>query len=305
MLGKLTEVDIREKWPKESVFSEWLSQEESINLLSSEIGIVIKVIKTEAFVGNFSCDILAEEEETGRKIVIENQLEMTDHDHLGKLLTYASGFDAFTLIWIFKDIRDEHRRAIDWLNEKTDEDFNIFGIKMELWTINDSIPAPKFQVIVSPNDWAKTIKQSSRQQNLTETKLFQLHFWENFQTFINQNSKILRARKPRPQHWYDLSIGNSQAHISLIASTRDNLIRAGLYIPNNKALFKKLFDKKDQVENDLGFSLDWDELPNAKASHIKTDNKDVNFTDKTAHTEYYDWLLEKAESFYKVFPNYF
>lgn len=304
MLGKLEEIDIREIWPIEAEFSKWLAKEENLNLLSSEIGIDIKKIKTEADVGNFSADILAEEEETGKKIIIENQLEITDHNHLGKLITYASGFNAFALIWIFKDIREEHRKAIDWLNEKTDENFNIFAVKMEIWKIEDSKPAPKFYVIASPNNWAKTIKQSSQQKNLTDTNLLQLNFWENFSNFLNQHSKKLKARKPRPQHWYDLSMGSSLAHISLEVSFNRKFIRAGIYIPNNKDLFLKLFKLKDQIETDLGFSFEWMELPNSKASRIKVERRDVNLRDKTTHADCFRWLCEKAEALYKVFPKY-
>ena len=131
MLGKLEKIDLREIWKNEALdFTNWLAKEKNMSLLSDEIGIEIQLIKTEANVGGFSADILAEEENTGRKIIIENQLEKTDHDHLGKLITYASGFDADILIWIFKEIREEHRKAIDWLNERSDSSLNIFAIKM-------------------------------------------------------------------------------------------------------------------------------------------------------------------------------
>ena len=130
MLGKLSKVDIRTEWKNEAAdFTKWLAQSENLAILSEEIGIDIKLIRTEASVGAFSADILAEEEETGRKIIIENQLESTDHDHLGKIITYGSGFDANILIWIFKEIREEHRQAIDWLNEKADTSLYIFAIQ--------------------------------------------------------------------------------------------------------------------------------------------------------------------------------
>jgi hypothetical protein len=120
-LGKLEKVNIREIWKNEAKdFTTWLAKEENLALLSAEIDIPLKLIKIEASVGSFSADILAEEENTGNKAIIENQLEETDHDHLGKIITYGSGFDAKYLIWIFRDIREEHRQAIDWLNEKTD-----------------------------------------------------------------------------------------------------------------------------------------------------------------------------------------
>lgn len=109
MLGKLEKIDLRTVWSHEAYdFTNWLAEEENLNLLGEEVGIDLKLIKTEADVGRYNVDILAEEENTGHKIIIENQLEMTDHDHLGKIITYASGYDANIIIWIVKDVRDMH-----------------------------------------------------------------------------------------------------------------------------------------------------------------------------------------------------
>ena len=174
-LSKLKKVDLREEWKHEAAdFTSWLAEAENLQLLSEEIGIDISLIQTEASVGKFSVDILAEEDNTGRKVVIENQLETTNHDHLGKLITYASGFDAEIVIWIVKDVRDEHKQAIDWLNEHTDDKINIFAIRMELWQIGDSPCAPKFHVVSQPNDWAKAIKKSTSQSDLSDRRLMQL-----------------------------------------------------------------------------------------------------------------------------------
>lgn len=136
-LGKLEKVkDLRSVWQNEaSNFTKWLAEEENLNTLGDEIGIEIELISTEAKTGSFSADILAVEANTDNKIIIENQLEQTDHDHLGKIITYASGHDAKTIIWIVKEAREEHRQAIDWLNEHTDEEINIFLCKIELWKI--------------------------------------------------------------------------------------------------------------------------------------------------------------------------
>ena len=180
-LANLKQVPLREVWKHEALdFTKWLAEANNLSLLSDEIGIEISLIRTEASVGKFNVDILAEEENTGRKIIIENQLESTDHDHLGKVITYASGFDASIIIWIVKDVRDEHKQAIDWLNEHTDEHANFFIVKMELWQIGDSPYAPKFQVMSQPNDWAKAIKKSHTENELSEVKLMQLDFWTEF-----------------------------------------------------------------------------------------------------------------------------
>jgi hypothetical protein len=121
-LGKLKKVDLKNEWKHEAYdFSKWLAQQENLDMLSDEIGIGIQLIEREASVGKFNVDILAQEENSERKIIIENQLETTDHGHLGKIITYAAGYDAEIIIWIVKDVRDEHKKAIEWLNEHTDE----------------------------------------------------------------------------------------------------------------------------------------------------------------------------------------
>lgn len=251
-LGKLKKVELRKAWNHEALdFTNWLSKEENLSLLSDEIGIEIKLIETEANVGKFNVDILAEEETTKRPIIIENQLEVTDHDHLGKIITYASGFDAEIIIWIVKDVRDEHKQAIDWLNEHTDEKTNFFAVKMELWQIGESPPAPKFHIISRPNDWAKAIKTTISHSKLTDTKLSQLEFWNKFKEYAQSKNSRLRLRKTHPQHWYDISLGTSLAHIALTVNTRTNEISCMVYIDNNQELYDCLYLEKEKIEKEL------------------------------------------------------
>jgi len=305
MLGKLNKMDLRDVWKHEaSDFTNWLAMPENFQLLSDEIGLDMQVLKTEANVGSFSADILAEETNTGKKIIIENQLETTNHDHLGKLITYASGLEAHYIIWIFKEMRDEHRRAIDWLNEVTDEDLNIFAIKMELWKIGNSDPAPKFNVICSPNDWSKAIKKNSSSENLTDSKLAYLDFWKGFSDYISTQKTSFRARKAQPQHWYDLSVGRSGIHLSLVAAIRENFLRVSLYIPNNKELYNLLKTNQKEIEEKFGLSLEWHDLPTAKASRISFVRENFDIKQKDNIEEAYKWLLEYSEKLYNATKKY-
>ena len=193
VLSKLTKLDLREVWKHEALdFTNWLAENENLEALSDAVGVDIKLIQTEASVGKFNVDILAEEDLTGKKIIIENQLESTDHDHLGKIITYASGHDAEIIIWIVKDTRDEHQKAIEWLNDHTDQDISFFLIRIELWKIDDSKPAPKFEIVVSPNEWAKAIKSNPAKKELTNTKLQQLDFWDKLKKYIQKWMKMNR-----------------------------------------------------------------------------------------------------------------
>ena len=300
-LETLKKVDLRKVWNHEAIdFTNWLSKKENLALLSEEIGIDILFIETEASVGKFNVDILAEEENTDKKIVIENQLEVTDHDHLGKTITYASGYDAEIIIWIVKDVRDEHKQAIDWLNQHTDEKINFFAIKMELWRIGNSPCAPKFNIICKPNDWAKAVKKSTSQSNLTETKVLQLDFWNQFKEYAQNKSSKLKLKKTYPQHWYDIRIGNSKAYISLTTNSQSNLIACEMYIPDSKDLFYELETKKNKIEEELQTELEWMALEGKKASRIKLSN-DADINQKDKWDQYFDWLMINAEKYQTVF----
>ena len=303
-LSKLEKVDLREVWRHEDLdFTNWLAKPENLESLSDEIGIDISLIQTEASVGNFNVDILAEEENTGRKIIIENQLEQTNHDHLGKIITYASGLDAEIIVWIVKSVRDEHKQAIDWLNEHTDQKINIFAIQMEVWRIGDSPYAPKFQIIAKPNDWAKAVKKASNQSELSDTKLLQLEFWTKFKEYVQENNGKIKLRKAYPQHWYDISFGFSNAHISLTINSQSSQMACEIYIPDSKELFACLELKKERIEAELSEKLIWEELPKKKASRIKLVSKG-ELSKQEEWEGYYSWMLKKVNCFQEVFGKY-
>lgn len=303
-LGKLKKVELREAWKHEaSNFTQWLAQEENLALLGDEIGFDIKLLQTEAAVGSFNVDILAEEENTGRKIIIENQLEVTNHDHLGKIITYASGYDAQIIVWVVKDAREEHRQAIDWLNEHTDENSEFYLVKIELWQIESSPYAPKFEIVSKPNDWTKAVRSSADTSELTDTKVKQLEFWTQFKEYSKKRQTKLHLQKSYPQHWTNISIGSSDAHVALTINSREATFGAELYISDNKELYQKLFTHKDKIESELEEKPDWMELPAKKASRIRVLTTG-NFDDPTKWEDTFEWLLNEAEKFQRVFPKF-
>jgi hypothetical protein len=302
-LGRIEQVSLREIWKHEATnFTKWLAKPENLDLLSEEIDIELSLIDTEYNVGRFNVDIFAEEPSADRKVIIENQLERTDHDHLGKLITYASGLDAEIIVWIVKDVLEEHQQAIDWLNENTDEKINFFAIKMEVWKIGDSEPAPKFHIISRPNNWTKSVKQSVQTSVLTDTKLLQLKFWDGFKEYTEGNGLNLRLRKTYPQHWYDLSFGRTDCHISLTINSQKKELACEIYIPNSKETFKQFFDNKEQIDNQIN-DLEWMELPTKKASRIKKKMKG-DFKKEEKWNEYFRWLGKTAIEFQDTFNKY-
>jgi len=295
-LGQLDKKALREIWGSEIDFSDWLAEPDNLKMLGDEIGIDLIFVEREASVGDFSVDLLVEEENTGDSVIVENQLESTDHDHLGKVITYGSGLDAKNLIWIVENARDEHVRAIDWINENTDPDFNFFLVEMEIWQINDSALAPKFNIVSKPNDWFKRTKE----QELTDAKKLQLKFWTKFKEYASDHDTRLSLRKPRPQHWYSLAVGNAEAHMSLTVNTRENELGCELYIKESDELFEELHEQKSKIEEEMGEDLDWQPLPGKKASRIKVANH-VEVDAEENWKEYFEWLLGQAEKMHEVF----
>jgi hypothetical protein len=302
-LGKLSRVDLREYWKHEAIdFTRWLSEQENIELLSDEVGIGIQVIQTEANVGRFNVDILAEEENTGKKIIIENQLEITDHSHLGQLITYAAGLETEYIIWIVREVREEHQQAVDWLNEHTDEQINFFLVVVELWQIEGSPPAPKFNIISRPNEWKRSVRSSSQDDDLTDTKIRQLEFWQKLKEYVATNAPRLKLRTPRPQHWFDISIGRADCHISLVVDSRDNKVRCELYIPDSKILYQQFLVHKNEIEKEIGLpeTIEWQELPIKKASRIRVIHG-FQFSDENTWESAFSWLTETTNIFKRVF----
>lgn len=307
-LGKLEKVPLREAWKHEALdFTNWLAEDVNLQLLSDAIGIDIAFLQTEASVGKFSVDILAEEENTNRKIVIENQLESTDHDHLGKIITYASGFDAEIIIWIVKEVRDEHKQAIDWLNDNTNEKINFFAISIELWKIGDSPFAPRFNIISKPNNWAKALKKSTTSQsqnNTTDLKMLQLEFWTNLNEYFGNNSDI-NTRTPRSQHWHDLTLGvGSVAHISLVVHNREQYCSVEIYIPNSKELYFELKQHKQEIEQETNLKFEWMQLPAKQASRIRIKKFDFNLENIDSWDSEFKWILETVKIIKPIFSKY-
>ena len=184
-LGRLEEVDVRKLWSHEQYdFSNWLAKEENIELLNEALGLTLVDIEKEVYVGSYRCDLVASDETTGQKIIIENQLEQSNHDHLGKVITYASGLDAKVIVWIVKDAREEHRSAVEWLNNNTNKEINFFLIEIHAYKIGDSLYAPKFEIVEKPNDFIKTGKIQASSGEMNKSQSERLAVWTRFKEVI-------------------------------------------------------------------------------------------------------------------------
>lgn len=302
-LSTLKRIPLREIWEREDKdFTPWLAKKDNLHLLLDEIGVFAENIETEANAGRYFVDITAEESDTGVKIIIENQLGKTDHSHLGQLLTYAANFDACIIVWVVRDATEEHQMAIEWFNDHIDDEISFFLVKTEVYQIEESPPAPKFTIIVQPNSWSKTIKRAGNtEKSITDTKLHYLRFWEGFKDYASGiDTPLSIGRTPRPQYWFDISIGSSDAHLTLRCSTVKKELTVAIYISEDKKLYKKLELKKELFHDQVGKEVRFLPLHNKKASMIQC-TRSCDVTDEKQFPEMYSWLLEKASGFAKAF----
>jgi len=304
-LSRLEEIkDLRTVWPHEALdFTPWLSQDDNIALLADAVGLDITVDETESSVGDFNVDIFASETGTNRKIIIENQLEDTNHDHLGKLITYASGKSADVIIWVVKHAREEHKAAIEWLNNHTDEKIGFFLCEIKLYRIGTSEPAIKFEVIEKPNDWTKEIRKN---ESANETQQRRYDYWVAFQDYAFQNVKFakeFKRRKPSTDHWMNYSIGSSECYISVSQIRNRDEINVALYIPDSKQLYKTLLEQKEDIERTADISLSWYELPERKASKVIIERV-AEFESRNKWNEQFDWIIDVMIKMKKAFKKY-
>lgn len=304
-LGKMQEVDIRKVWAHEQYdFSKWLAAEENINELGNILNLSLTDVQTEQFVGGYRCDIICKDEITGKSVLIENQLEQTNHDHLGKIITYASGLNASVVVWIVSEAREEHASAIEWLNNHTDDDLAFFLIEIHAYTIGESDPAPMFKIIEQPNDFARSVKAATIKGELSETQQKRQEFWTLFNDELDQRGKPFNKRKATTDHWYSVAIGSSQCYISIDLVNKEHKIRVGLWVPNNKEFFDSLQSHKNEIEQTIGFELDWDRLDGKKASVVCMTIPGLNFNKQDNYHELMNKTIDMVLSFRSAFKPY-
>ena len=309
-LGRLERVDLRDIWTTEATdFTPWLARPENLAILGETLGIDLELEAQEKSVGPFRADILCKDIGRDAWVLVENQLERTDHGHLGQLLTYASGLQAVTIVWIAARFTEEHRSTLDWLNKITDESFRFFGLEVELWRIGDSPAAPKFNIVSKPNDWSRSVAQAARaidDSELSETRMKQREYWTALHAVLDAaGGPVSGNRKPQPQSWMSYSVGRSRFHVGAAMVRPKNRVQAELYISGDdaKAYLGLLKLQKDEIESELGYSLNWEELPNRQDSRISIYLENADPEDEADWPRQHQWLAERLNDFHRVFAS--
>ena len=304
-LGRLRRVELRDIWQSEAQdFTPWLAGEDNLALLGDTLGIDLELEAVEQNVGPFRADILCKDTLSDRWVLVENQLERTDHTHLGQLMTYAAGLNAVTIVWIAARVADEHRAAMDWLNEITDTEVRFFALEVELWRIGDSPAAPKFNVVSKPNDWSRSTATAKRVVDtaLSASQEELVAYWAAFEDMLSQASKRVRAVKPLPQNWLVHSIGKSAVTLNSSVNRRDGWIRAEIYLTGEKArpFFDALKTDREAIEAELGETLTWyDGASRDRRIYLTKQISGVN--ERATWPQQHAWLAEKLDRMHAVF----
>jgi len=304
-LGRLESVDVRTVWTNEaSEFTPWLARQENLDILGDTLGLSLETESVEREIGSFRADIVCSDTNTDTTVLIENQLARTDHDHLGKLLTYAAGLHAKTVLWVVTQVRDEHRAALDWLNTITPDDYRFFGLEIELLRIGASPIAPRFNIVSMPNDWSRSVSVVTERREPSETKLMQLAYWDGLQSVLNDFNGSVSGKKPQPQSWMTYPIGRGDSSLAAAIHIKQRWVRVELYIAGEEASERliRLEEEKDQIEQELGFGLEWeDQPPKSRNQRISHYLRDVDPLDKANWSKQHNWIANNLNAMYRVF----
>lgn len=298
-LIKLKKIDsLRKQWPKEDRdFTPWLS--ENLQEIGDVIGYELELEETEKAVGPYFADIVAKDINDNRRIVIENQYDKSNHDHLGKCITYSSVLNAKCVVWIAEKFCDEHKKALEWLNDNTTQELEFYGIELSLLMIDDKHATLDWSIAVAPNEIVR-IGSIDNSKGVSPTGLKQQKFWQSFRNAISDYIK--HPQKADPKYWFDIPIGKAGIGISNTYNTNTNTIGCRIYINSSIAdyMLPYLEGRKEQIEKELGFNLVWNPNPNNKDKVIWY-QKVFDMDDNNEYTEAVKWLKKTTISMHRVF----
>lgn len=303
-IGKIQKVKLRDVWRREDAnFTTWL--ENNIDHLTDVLGFNINIESREKKVGPFSVDLYGEDDD-GHNVIIENQLEKTDHTHLGQILTYLTNLEAKTAIWISSEPVEEHLKAIDWLNETTPDDIAFYLVQVEAVKIGeDSPPAPLFTVVRRPNIAIKQI--GTEKKEIAQRHITRKEYWTHFLEKMNERSEICQTISPSIRAWLSVALGVSGVPMYIAVSNES--VRTEIYIDTgdkekNKKIYDYFFAHKDQIESDFKGKLLWQRMEDNKVSKVENWLREVNVSKKEDWDKITEFLIESAIRMHAAFKKH-
>jgi len=301
-LGRLEKVDLEREWQNEATeFTPWLASEEGISLLGDAIGLDdLELEGTEANVGPFRADILCRNTADDTMVLVENQIKRTDHNHLGQLLTYASGLDAVTIVWIAQRFTEEHRAALDWLNRITDDGFHFFGFEIELWRIGNSRLAPKLNTVVKPNDWSKTVKTAARADGYSEGTQRLIDYWISLGEFIQEQGAPFKPPPLNTNAFRGWGLGRTGTGLVVAVNSSETKVFIDVNKQKRPSWYRQIESYKDRIEAAVGVEMEWAEDDTPRLARIRTTHP-IGTGQPEKWPEVHAWTLETMSSLAKVY----
>ncbi len=304
-LGYLEQVDLRQVWESEDRgFTPWLAQPDNLNVLGETLGMGLAVEAIEKTVGSFRADLVCNDSSSKATVLIENQLNASDHSHLGQLLTYGAGLEAVTVIWLARNFREEHRAAVDWLNRITHEEFRFFALEIQLWRIGDSAIAPKFSVVSMPNDWSRSASSAMEGNRHSTLNLKRREYWSGLLAELDeQNGPVSGNLRPQPQNYMIYSIGRGGFSLRTTLN-KDNQVRVELYISGEaaKERLAALDEDRAGIQQELGYELVWgDQEESARDRRVSYYLAESDPENESDWARQHRLLAEHLNKFYRVF----
>jgi hypothetical protein len=313
-LGRLSPVELRHAWVSEAQdFTPWLAQPDNLALLGETLDLELEVDTVEKPVGPYRADILCREAGTDRLVLIENQIEATDHRHLGQLLTYAAGLDTAVICWLARRFTEEHRAVLDWLNEITDDRFAFFGAEIELWKIGDSDPAPRFSIVAQPNEWRRAVAKGASRVRADEPEGIDINrvaYWAAFEQALEERQGPLKPRGRAPRAGaYSFTIASNMYLPARDVARREIGVYLGLYGPQSAERYQQLAADQTTIDAELcaddGHTritpVEWQEKAVKNNYRVMQKLLGTDVTDELDWPRQHKWLIDRLERFNAVF----
>lgn len=304
-LGKLKEAPLSEAWDNEAEFTDWLASDDGVELLSGALGLKLEAVATEQSIGSFRADLICRDATEGALVIVENQMTLSDHRHLGQVMTYSAGAKARTIVWIADKFRDEHRAAVDWHNETSNEDVRFYALEIELWKMGEGRVGPRLNVVSQPNDWRKVVSLQTESEAAGETRggFNWIGFWARVNEKIESRHGFDKLRlKNRDYDFFDSKLARRfKLGASIYPGKGILRVDVSTQGANRFALASQLYEARDEIEKEIGQPLTWELSEVAKRNMMMLDRPNVDLKDTSNWDEYAEWMVEHLAKLRRAF----
>jgi len=308
MLGRLEALAPQKIWQgSKEDFTRWLADPEQMDAMGDALGLELETESAERSLGPFRADLICHDIGDSKLVLIQCDLSETDSQSLGRLVAHAAAVDAERIIWLAGKVTEEHRSAVDWLNRLSLTRVSFFAVELQLYRIQGSVPAPRFNVVAKPNDWARAARRGVRAletEALSDARLVQLDYWQTLRAFMQERGGPVKpTQKASPRAWQAFRLGRPGCHLSATLLRRDSSIRAEVALSGEEAepIFRALEAEKQEIEAMLGYALEWNDLGDRSRARISISLSGADPENRTDWLRQHQWLYERLQELYRCF----